>query len=66
MFQVLLTYIIQLSIALLKSSRMKLVKKKTTFGLTGIFKMLFLYVGGLAVRRPFPLYIGSISRRRSF
>ena len=39
MFQVLLTYIIQLSIALLKSSRMKLVKKKTTFGLTGIFKM---------------------------
>ena len=32
-------HIIQLSIALLKSSRMQLVNKKTTFGLTGIFKM---------------------------
>ena len=31
--------IIQLNIALLKSSRMKLVKKTTTFGLTCIFKM---------------------------
>ena len=31
--------IIQLNIALLKSSRMKLVKKTTIFGLTGIFKM---------------------------
>ena len=30
--------IIQLSTALLKSSRMKPVKKKTTFGLTSIFK----------------------------
>ena len=32
--------IIQLNIALLKSSLMKLGKKKTTFGLTGILKML--------------------------
>merc|ERR1711966_97578 len=31
--------IIQLNIALLKSNRMKLGKKKTTFGLAGIFKM---------------------------
>ena len=31
--------IVQLNIVLFKPSRMKRVKKKTTFGLTGIFKM---------------------------
>ena len=36
---IILKSIIQLSTALLNSSRMKLVNKKTTFGLTGIFKI---------------------------